>query len=173
MSAPASIVLGEFAASLRETGLPAQIVEKAKCHLLYNLACGLAACDSARPVWGLVEGSGPAEATLIARGGRVPAELAAFANGVLLHGRAQDDTHLASQTHPGTVVIPAALAVAESTGAGPSEFLAGHNDLPQGNGVIIGLMGGEVVGNPVFGNVVLQLVHEQFAFQDVFQVDDG
>ena len=100
MSTPASRILGEFAASLREAKLPRPVVEKAKCHLLYNLACGLAAQDSARPVWQLVQGSQPVEATLIARGGRVPAELAAFANGVLLHGRAQDDTHLASQTHP-------------------------------------------------------------------------
>jgi 2-methylcitrate dehydratase PrpD len=125
VSTPAIRILGEFAASLREADLPRPVIETAKCHLLYNLTCGLAAQDAARPVWELVEGSQPAEATLIARGGRVPAELAAFANGVLLHGRAQDDTHLASQTHPGTVVIPAALAVAESTSAGPKGFLAG------------------------------------------------
>ncbi len=43
--------------------------------------------------------------------------LAALINGTAAHGYELDDTHDASMSHPGAVVIPAALAVAAETGA--------------------------------------------------------
>src|SRR5690606_8858182 len=48
---------------------------------------------------------------------KLPAPLAAFVNGVLAHSLDYDDTHLPSVLHPSASVIPAALAVAEQTGA--------------------------------------------------------
>ena len=48
---------------------------------------------------------------------------AAFANAVLLHARIQEDAHPAG--HVGVVVIPAALAAAEHTGADGEALLAG------------------------------------------------
>ena len=48
---------------------------------------------------------------------------AAFANAVLLHARIQEDAHPAG--HVGVVVIPAALAAAEHTGADGETLLAG------------------------------------------------
>ena len=47
----------------------------------------------------------------------VPAAQAAFVNGVLAHALDYDDTHLPSVLHPSASVVPAALAVAERTGA--------------------------------------------------------
>ena len=47
----------------------------------------------------------------------VPAEHAAFVNGVLAHSLDYDDTHLPSILHPSAPVVPAALAAAELSGA--------------------------------------------------------
>ena len=121
---PATAVLGEFVASCRYEALPADVIEAARCHLLFNLACGAAAPEAAvEPALRLVRGHRPAEATLLRGGERVPAGDAAFANGVLLHARAQDDTHVPSQCHPGATIIPAALAVAERQGSSPRELI--------------------------------------------------
>src|SRR5439155_8660214 len=47
----------------------------------------------------------------------VPAEHAAFVNGVLAQRLDYDDTHLPSVLHPSAPVVPAALAAAELSGA--------------------------------------------------------
>lgn len=125
MTASATAQLGRFAASLRERPLPAEVVESARCHLLYNLACGLAAPGAATGPCAVVRGLRPAEATVLATGEQVPADAAAFANAALLHARAQDDTHMPSECHIGAVVIPVALALAEQRGLTPLAFLAG------------------------------------------------
>ncbi|GAB6879235.1 MmgE/PrpD family protein [Halorubrum gandharaense] len=62
-------------------------------------------------------------ATVIPTGERLAPADAALANGTLAHSLDFDDTHLASSLHPAAPVIPAALAVAESTGASTGEFL--------------------------------------------------
>jgi 2-methylcitrate dehydratase PrpD len=68
------------------------------------------------------EEGGRADAVLYGRG-RVSARNAALANGTIAHGIELDDTHDPSLAHPGAVVIPAALAVAELTGASGTDFL--------------------------------------------------
>src|SRR5262249_3652645 len=45
------------------------------------------------------------------------AQNAAFANGMCAHADETDDTHPPSRTHPGSGVVPAALAIAERNGA--------------------------------------------------------
>jgi 2-methylcitrate dehydratase PrpD len=116
--------LAELTVALRSDALPATVLESARCHLLYNLACGLAAPGAAAAACAVTKGLRPREATVLDDGTRVPAESAAFANAVLLHARAQDDTHLPSECHPGAVVIPVALALAEQLNATPQAFLA-------------------------------------------------
>jgi 2-methylcitrate dehydratase PrpD len=59
------------------------------------------------------------EATLLADGRRTGAVGAAFANGVLANVLDFDDGHRLTKGHPGAVVIPAALAVAQSVDASP------------------------------------------------------
>jgi 2-methylcitrate dehydratase PrpD len=48
---------------------------------------------------------------------------AALANGVLAHADETDDSHAASQSHPGCAVVPAALAVGERFGISGTHFL--------------------------------------------------
>lgn len=58
---------------------------------------------------------GNKEATVLIHGGKVPAQMAAFANSVM--GRALDiDDHISPGVHIGSSVIPAALATAELVG---------------------------------------------------------
>jgi 2-methylcitrate dehydratase PrpD len=54
----------------------------------------------------------------------VPAGSAALVNGTATHGFDLDDTHLPTMSHPGCVVIPAAVAGAQVTGAGGRDLLA-------------------------------------------------
>ena len=116
--------LGRFAAELRYDDLPAAVQEKLRCSLLHDITCAMAAHSEGPPLWQLVRGRGPAEATLLSEGGRVDAEHAAFVNAALMHARAQDDTHFAAKTHVGSAVVPAALALAEREGATGAEFVA-------------------------------------------------
>ncbi|MBI4191217.1 MAG: MmgE/PrpD family protein [Betaproteobacteria bacterium] len=66
---------------------------------------------------------GAGRAGIIGGRARVPAPIAALVNGTTAHSYELDDTHDASLSHPGAVVIPAALAVASETGAGGAEFM--------------------------------------------------
>jgi 2-methylcitrate dehydratase PrpD len=70
----------------------------------------------------LAEG-GKAESTLYYGSARVPCRAAALVNGTAAHGVELDDTHDESLSHPGCVVIPAALAVAEAQRATGAVFL--------------------------------------------------
>ncbi|GAA4231957.1 MmgE/PrpD family protein [Actinomadura meridiana] len=67
----------------------------------------------------------PGPASVWASGGhRVRADDACFANGMLAHGMDYDDTHTATMIHPSVVLVPAALAVGEQTGASGRDVLA-------------------------------------------------
>src|SRR6516162_2745264 len=63
------------------------------------------------------------EAALLLDGRRVGVAGAAFANGVLANVLDFDDGHRLTKGHPGAVVIPAALAVAQLTDADWTEFM--------------------------------------------------
>jgi 2-methylcitrate dehydratase PrpD len=69
------------------------------------------------------EAHGGAAATALLDGRRLSVPGAAWANGVLANVLDYDDGHRITKGHPGAMVIPAALAVAESTGASATEFL--------------------------------------------------
>lgn len=91
--------------------------------------CGVAIGGAARPwiaaLHGWAEryrGTGPA--CIVASDIATTAEVAAFVNGAAGHSFELDDTHDASMSHPGAVVISAALAVASETGACGADVLA-------------------------------------------------
>lgn len=68
------------------------------------------------------EGTG--EAGLLGSGTRTAAHVAALVNGATAHGYELDDTHDASTSHPGGVIISAALAVGAEVGATGPELIA-------------------------------------------------
>lgn len=112
--------LANFVWALRFDQLPAEVVDKAKQLILDLLGIALRASldteclPSIRA--GVDEIARPGEATVAGHPGRLSAAHAALLNGVLAHSLDFDDTHREGSIHPGAVVIPAALALAEEGG---------------------------------------------------------
>jgi len=111
--------LSAYMAAARDRALPAEVVEKAKHHIVDTLAAmisgstlppGKLGIEFARAHQGDKVATIPA--TNIVCG---PME-AAIANGLLAHSDETDDSHAPSQSHPGCAVVPAALAMAEQMG---------------------------------------------------------
>ena len=110
----------------RERGLPSASVAIAPTYVVDWLGSLLA--GTATEAGGiLVEHARQrpeATASILGMGLRRSPEVAALVNGGLSHIVEMDDLHRASVLHPGTVVIPAALAAAEITDASGRDFLA-------------------------------------------------
>ncbi|GAA3611082.1 MmgE/PrpD family protein [Nonomuraea rosea] len=122
--------LAEFAAACRDEGVPGRVRDDVTGRVLDVLGNCLAAYaepdgDAAPAVlravrrWG-----GTEEASAAGSGLRLPAPSAALVNGTLAHALDYDDTHLPSVLHPSAPVVPAALAVAEATGASGAALVA-------------------------------------------------
>lgn len=105
--------LAGFGSALALADIPAPVVQKVRTNLLHNVACALAAHDAGEPLWRAAKRMRGEESTLLCDGARVTTEQAAFANGALMHTRAQDDTHMAARTHVGSCVLSASMALAE------------------------------------------------------------
>src|SRR5882672_3194556 len=121
-------VLSEFLASIRYEDLPDPVVARTEDLFLDWFASALAGKGS-RPVQVLEQfaaqmgpSDGPCE-ILTARA-RTSSFFAALVNGGASHVVEQDDLHNSSVLHPGTVVFPAVLAVAQETGASGKELIA-------------------------------------------------
>jgi 2-methylcitrate dehydratase PrpD len=96
--------------------LPDAIVERAKLHILDSIGAmlsgsllkpGRLAIDFVRAQGGVPE------ASVVATDVKTNTVQAAFANGAMAHADETDDAHFPTVTHPGSVVVPAALAIAE------------------------------------------------------------
>jgi 2-methylcitrate dehydratase PrpD len=128
------VAISERLSDLRGEGLPGDVAERALVCVADALACALLGVDekaarAARAVLGS-SASGPAEPPAAVAGVwgtdrfASPQE-AAFANAVASHALLLEDVDLQSATHPGTIVVPAALAVAEARGVSGRDFLNG------------------------------------------------
>ena len=121
--------LGKFVYGLSYETLPKEILEKAKTCMLNGIGIGIACYDYefakiARQAIKAEEGGMAKEksATIFCDGSKVSVMGAAFANAALFHGRAQEDT--LGSSHTGTVITPAALAIAEREGIPGKEVMA-------------------------------------------------
>lgn len=99
--------------------LPAGAMEKAKLSLLDWMVCGWAGKDEplAEKLRALAIQEAGTEVATVIGGGRAPARMAALVNGATSHALDYDDTHFAHVGHLSVGIYPAALAVAEETGA--------------------------------------------------------
>jgi 2-methylcitrate dehydratase PrpD len=111
---------------VRAPACPAAVITKARALLLYGVAVGVT--SAAAPVLERVTralareyGAAGGNATGFRQGSRLAPSAAAFDNAVLLHVRIQDDAHPAG--HMGTVILPAALALAEAGIASGADLL--------------------------------------------------
>jgi 2-methylcitrate dehydratase PrpD len=118
--------LSEYIAGEKPQQLPESIVDRAKIHILDTLGAivsgsllkpGKLAIDFARGQGGMPE------ASVVATDIKTSAVNAALANGVMAHADETDDTHFPTVTHPGSIVVPTALAIAEKERRSGKEFI--------------------------------------------------
>jgi 2-methylcitrate dehydratase PrpD len=124
---PVADALVDFALGLEAGSLPAAVTEAAGLCLTDWI--GAAIRGSREPLAAaldavIVATGGDPQATIIGRGRRTSALLAALANGAQGHALDFDDTHLASIVHGSAPVAPAVLAVAEWRGCSGAAALA-------------------------------------------------
>jgi 2-methylcitrate dehydratase PrpD len=126
MPAAISMTAAIAAFSCRERPVPTSTLAVLKLSLLDWCAVSLAGRDE--PVSAIVQAmvrdeAGKGEASVIGLAGLYPARAAALANGTISHALDYDDTHFSYVGHPSVVIFPAALAVAEKTGALGEAFM--------------------------------------------------
>ena len=110
--------LAEFVAQLTSDEIASPVVEGAKDLLVDWLGSALAG-KGARPVVALEEfaaAMGPSSglSEILPSGGSTSPLFATLINGAASHVAEQDDVHNGSVFHPGTVVLPPVLAVAQA-----------------------------------------------------------
>jgi 2-methylcitrate dehydratase PrpD len=117
-------VLAEFVVSFDLTQVPAHVVERARVAFIDTIGVSVAGSheEVAHIVAEMVNAEGSsAQCTVIGQSLRASPQLAALANGVANHAMDYDFTFLNGQSV--AAVIPALLAVAETTKAAPADVL--------------------------------------------------
>ncbi len=120
--------LAAFAAGLRFEVIPAPVIARTE-DLMADWLGSAFAGRQARPVRSIeafARAMGPADgpSEILTDGARTSPVFAALVNAAASHIAEQDDVHNGSVFHPATVVFPAALAAAQSTGASGQQLLA-------------------------------------------------
>src|SRR5258705_3490949 len=108
--------LSSYIAGALKRKLPAEVIERAKIHLVDTFAAivsGSRLIPGKHAITYVKPYVGTREAGVIGTRIVTSALYAALANGTCAHADETDDTHPPSRSHPGASVIPATLAVAE------------------------------------------------------------
>lgn len=110
--------------------LPPDVIREIKRHVLDVLGVMLAGYKTAvgQRIITFAKGQKTSgEATIVGDGAKISPFYAALANASAGFHLELDDVHRTSHTHPGITTIPAALAIAEATGASGTELIAAVN----------------------------------------------
>jgi 2-methylcitrate dehydratase PrpD len=119
-------LLSNYIVSDQAARLPQPIAERAKIHILDTIGAmisgstlrpGKVAIDFVRSQ------GGPRDATVVATNLRSSPIFAALANAMTAHADETDDAHFPTVTHPGSVILPTALAVAETRHRSGRDFI--------------------------------------------------
>jgi len=119
--------VASFAVRTRGGEVEQEILRDARRRVtdIVGIALAASGMEPARVVGEVVEGwGGKGQASVVGREGKYPAPGAALLNGTMAHALDYDDTHLPSVLHPSASVVPAALAVAEASGASGRDLLS-------------------------------------------------
>lgn len=113
-------------ALLPQIELPERAKSLAAYSLLDWMACGRAGAGEplAEKLRDLADAEGGARMASVIGGGEAPSRMAALVNGATSHALDFDDTHFAHVGHLSVGIYPAALAVAEETGATAAQMIA-------------------------------------------------
>ena len=111
--------------ALRKDSIPPDVWHHAVMHLIDACGVGLAASlsEQGHPYAAYAKNCAKGSASLLNGMGSCAMADAALINGGLIHSLEYDDTHTASIVHGSAVLMPAALAVAQETGAQPYEMI--------------------------------------------------
>jgi 2-methylcitrate dehydratase PrpD len=124
-----SSIYADFVIATRFENLSAETVRQTKKVILDLIGVSLAGYRSmAFPrmvVDYVLDLGGKPEATVIQSKKKIPAVHAAFANASCAHALDMDDGHRFAASHPGAVVIPAAIAAAELVRASTKKLITG------------------------------------------------
>jgi len=147
MSGHPSKILADFAAALRFEDIPASVLRRAEDLFLDWFGSALAG-KGARPVEAIERfavAMGPAigESEVLISRRRTTPLFAAMVNAASSHFAEQDDVHNGAVFHPGTVVFPPVLAVAQAIGSSGPELLTAAVV-----GYEVGIRVGEFLGRP-------------------------
>ena len=118
--------LSDYMAAAKDRALPDPIVEHTVHHVLDTVAAMISGAElpPGRAALTLARAeAGRPVATVVASSTVTGAVDAALVNGVLAHSDETDDSHSASQSHPGASVVPAALAMGEAVGISGRHYL--------------------------------------------------
>ncbi len=118
----------EFLRTLAVADLPEATRERAGHCLIDAVGCGLFGSDmpwSRLLVDEMAEEKPSGSCTVLGHDLQQPAAAAALCNGTAIHGFELDDIIAGTVMHPAAAVVPAALAVAEATGADGAQLLKG------------------------------------------------
>jgi 2-methylcitrate dehydratase PrpD len=120
--------LADFVLSCDLAKVPDDVSMRSRMFILDYLGVALtgSASKSSRVIGDVVATQGGKETcTVVGRDYRSSAMLAALVNGTTGHAVEMDDDHRTSVLHPAVAVIPAAMAMAEWTGASGAKFIEG------------------------------------------------
>ncbi|MBL4647278.1 MAG: MmgE/PrpD family protein [Rhizobiales bacterium] len=121
--------IGKFASDLKWEKLSTAVQDRVRDRVMDAIATAVAGniADPYLPVAAIMVDEPAGTATVLATGQTASPGAAAFANGVATHALLYEDLNLTSADHPGAVIIPAALAAAETMGnnATLADFLVG------------------------------------------------
>src|SRR5262249_34110556 len=113
---PISLRLARWLSRLHWRTIPVEVQDLALLRLLDTLGLMLGASGSEAAAIArdrAVQSRDAGRASVVGSETRVPAEWAAFANGIIAHCLDYDDTFPESVVHPGSIVVPVALAIGE------------------------------------------------------------
>lgn len=123
---PATEILSQYASKLRYEDLPETVVERVKQLFLEYLRVGILGSrrEWGKRLWQLIESfKGSGRSRILIYGTMIDSPRASLINGTFAGGLDWDDTHVGSMLHPGVVIFPAAIAVAEQLNSNGKQFI--------------------------------------------------
>jgi 2-methylcitrate dehydratase PrpD len=125
----AAVIFSKFIVNTSYEEIPKEVVEITKKAILDCFGVMIAGSTTDKAASEIVsmvrEAGGKKESTIFGVGGKVPAWMAAFANGGMMHVLDYEDVHDTAIVHPTEYALPAALAIVEKVGGvSGEEFLS-------------------------------------------------
>jgi 2-methylcitrate dehydratase PrpD len=123
---PIMLKLSKYISTATTKPIPEHVSQRAKLHLIDTFSAMISGSrlePGKKAIAYIKTLGGTPEASVIGTKIKTTAQNAALANGMFGHADETDDTHPPSLTHPGTSVVPSALAISEKYRLSGAEML--------------------------------------------------